>query len=71
MLPQLSALGSMSGQGGAVSPSSGTGDSIMGPISQGGPVVNFNPAGGGMDQKTMMLMAAAGVAVWFLSKSKK
>ncbi|MBE98717.1 MAG: hypothetical protein CMP77_02020 [Flavobacterium sp.] len=57
---------------------SANGDTILGPISQGGPVVTFAgasnnsaPAGGGLAGiNPLVLAGAAGLAVWFLSKRR-
>ena len=80
----LAGLGAISGslqagQGSAfgnAGPSS-NGDTILGPISQGGPVVTFAgasnnsaPAGGLAGINPIVLAGAAGLAVWFLSKRR-
>ena len=78
MIPGLSSLSASVGQGSAfgnAGPAS-TGDTILGPISQGGPVVTFAGASnngtssGAGGVPPWALAVAVGAAAWFLSKSR-
>lgn len=73
------AMGAMGGGGMSASSgaSSGTGDSVLGPIDQGGPVVNFGfpssspPAGmGGVNVQQLAMIGAGVAALWLLTKRR-
>ena len=70
MLGTVGAL-TASSQGAAINPYANTGDTVLGPIDQGGPVVTFN-AGTGAGGSGMWIAAAIGVAAlaWFLTRKK-
>lgn len=71
------AMGAMGGGGMSASSgaSSGTGDSVMGPIDQGGPVVNFgmpaaNTGLSGINVQQLAIVGAAVAVVWMISKRR-